>query len=62
MKKELTDNDKKRMELIDVAYEYEGEIEYFEYQLIATLSEIKKLSPTKKELKDGLEDLMAHYI
>jgi len=55
-----TDN-QKRKRLINEAIKMECEIQHLEYQLADSLNEIKKLHPTKKELKEGLEDLMDCY-
>jgi hypothetical protein len=59
MKKE-TDN-QKRKRMINEAYELEQEMMYIEYCLSDIISDIKKLNPTKAELKKGLQDLIDCY-
>jgi uncharacterized coiled-coil DUF342 family protein len=60
MKKVETDN-QKRKRLINEAVEMECEIQHLEYHISETLEQIKTLHPTKKELKEGLQDLMDCY-
>ena len=51
----------KRKRLINEAYELEHEIQYNEYRISDILEEIKKLNPTKAELKSGVQDLLDCY-
>jgi hypothetical protein len=54
-------NGQLRKKLINEAYDLEQELGFIESQLIETVSEIKKLNPTKKELKSGVQDLIDCY-
>lgn len=58
--KKETDN-QKRKRFINEAYELEHEIMYNENIISELLSEIKKLKPTKAELKYGLQELIDCY-
>lgn len=60
MKKVETDN-QKRKRLIREVETLAHEIEYNEYKISETLEQIKKLHPTKTELKSGVQDLMDCY-
>ena len=51
----------KRKRLIKEAYELEHEIQHNEYIISDVLEQIKKLNPTKTELKGGLQDLIDCY-
>lgn len=51
----------KRKRLIDKAYNLEQEILFIEPQLWNIVREIQDLNPTKKELNDGVQDLIDCY-
>jgi hypothetical protein len=53
---------KKRKELIELANDLDDNIQYDEYHLKSVLEQIKEFNPTRKELKDGLQNLMDCYI
>ena len=53
---------KKRKELIELANDLDDIIQDNAYHLENVLGQIKELSPTRKELKDGLQSLMDSYI
>jgi len=50
-----------RKRLIDEAQDLFYEIECIESELIEKVHLIKKLNPTKKELENGVQDLMDCY-
>lgn len=58
----MKQDDKKRKQLIEDAGELDQQIQFCESELAQLLSEIRDLNPTKKELKDGLQDLMDCYL
>jgi hypothetical protein len=51
----------KRKRLINEAYDLDQELSFIESQLYDTVREIQSLSPTKKELEDGVQDLIDCY-
>lgn len=55
-------NTEKRKRLIDDAINLSEEVDYYEYKLMRTLDKIKALNPTKKELDDGLQELIDMYV
>jgi hypothetical protein len=62
MKKEKIETpDQKRKRLIEAAYDLDQHLEYMEATLRGVVTEIQELSPTKKELKDGVQDLIDCY-
>lgn len=54
-------NAQKRTRLINEAGEMEEELSYLEECLASTIADIMQLNPTKKELSDGLQDLIDCY-
>jgi uncharacterized protein YoxC len=52
---------KKRKMLIELANDLNDNIQYNEYNLQSVIEQIKEFSPTRKELKDGLQDLIDCY-
>lgn len=52
---------KRRKELIEEAIYLAGQFDFIESQLFDLLEEIKKLKPTKKELKMGAQELIDFY-
>jgi hypothetical protein len=51
----------KRKRLIDKAYDLDLEIFFIETQVCNMVKEIQDLKPTKKELNDGVQDLIDCY-
>jgi hypothetical protein len=51
----------KRKRLIGEAEEMDTELSFLESQLWDTVREIQDLKPTKKELEDGVQDLIDCY-
>ena len=54
-------SDQKRKRLIKEAYDLDYEISFFEGQIHDIVREIQNLNPTKKELKEGAQDLIDSY-
>jgi hypothetical protein len=59
VRKETTTEKRKR--LINKASELEMELSHIESQLWDTVIQIQDLKPTKKELEDGVQDLIDCY-
>jgi len=59
MKKET--NTQKRKRLINEACDLDMELSFIEGQLHDIVNEIQNLNPTKKELNEGVQDLINCY-
>lgn len=57
----MTKDDYKRKKLISEAIELDMEHDFIESQLWDLVGQIQKLKPTKKELKNGVQDLINWY-
>lgn len=57
----MTKDDKKRKELITQAEEMDAEIYFLESELWDIVRAIQDLKPTKKELKNGVQELIDAY-
>jgi hypothetical protein len=57
----MTKEDKKRKELIAEAVDLDIELSFIEDRLHNIVPEIQDLNPTKKELKNGVQELIDCY-
>lgn len=57
----MTKEDKKRKELIRRAETLDAELSFIEGEITNIVCEIQDLKPTKKELKEGVQDLINWY-
>lgn len=51
----------RRTKLIEEAIELDQEVSFIEYRLRDIVSEIEALEPTKKELSEGVQELIDCY-
>lgn len=57
----MTNEDKKRKELIKRAEDLDAKLSFIEGEIMNIVCEIQDLKPTKKELKEGVQDLINWY-